>query len=447
MNTVRVWGGGHYPSDAMMDACDEAGVLMWLELTFGCAVYPRDSAFLENVAEEVRQQIFRLAGHASVLVLGGNNEVENSFDWFESSRNNPSLYAVDYTELFVDTVHTALRGISPDFYLDGSPSNGLYSIDPYVKRWGDTNNPAFGDCHLYNYVDDAFSPSTYPRSKFVSEFGLQSFPSFPGYSKQTTAEDWAWNSDMSQHRQRHPNGQQELVDQMKRHFDLGNALQSTEQGFRRWIYLTQLQQALAYDVAVRHWRRIKHAPDARTMGILYWQHNDIWAGPSWSSINYDGSWKLLHHAATRFFAPIVVSAELDTDTGVADVHVTSDLPAAITGELQVEVIAWSATEACHSNERRTFSLKPLGSEVVWHCKLGNLLEQHRVAAKDALLRITMTAKQANSSGNDAATYSSSTELYLSEFKEAAMQDPGLAVSNFKQVYLQHQHQVSDTAHP
>lgn len=55
----------------------------------------------------------------------------------------------------------------------------------------------------------------------------------------------------------------------------------------------------------------------------------------------------------------------------------------------------------------------------------------------------MMAKQADSSsgsGND--TYSSSAELYLSEFKDAAMQDPGLAVSNFKQVYLQHHHEVS-----
>ena len=51
-------------------------------------------------------------------------------------------------------------------------------------------------------------------------------------------------------------------------------------GFRRWVYLTQVQQALAYDVAVRHWRRLKHAPDARTMGILYWQHNDIWCAGS-----------------------------------------------------------------------------------------------------------------------------------------------------------------------
>ena len=46
---------------------------------------------LEQVAAEVGQQMFRLAGRASVLLLGGNNEVENSFDWFEQSRSNPSL--------------------------------------------------------------------------------------------------------------------------------------------------------------------------------------------------------------------------------------------------------------------------------------------------------------------------------------------------------------------
>jgi hypothetical protein len=45
----------------------------------------------EQVAAEVGQQMFRLAGHASVLLLGGNNEVENSFDWFEQSCSNSSL--------------------------------------------------------------------------------------------------------------------------------------------------------------------------------------------------------------------------------------------------------------------------------------------------------------------------------------------------------------------
>ena len=53
----------------------------------------------------MQQQLFRLQGHASVLVLGGNNEVENSFTWFKTtSQKNPELYAVDYARLFIDTI-------------------------------------------------------------------------------------------------------------------------------------------------------------------------------------------------------------------------------------------------------------------------------------------------------------------------------------------------------
>ena len=75
--------------------------------------------------------------------------------------------------------------------------------------------------------------------------------------------------------------------------------------FKAWIYLTQVQgvpglqssvnstgllhmcangchgwqvwQARAYEVASSLWRRIKQEPDGGTMGILYWQLNDIWA--------------------------------------------------------------------------------------------------------------------------------------------------------------------------
>lgn len=39
----------------------------------------------------------------------------------------------------------------------------------------------------------------------------------------------------------------------------------------------QFQQSMCYEAAITNWRRLKAAPDARTMGVLYWQLNDIWA--------------------------------------------------------------------------------------------------------------------------------------------------------------------------
>ena len=38
----------------------------------------------------------------------------------------------------------------------------------------------------------------------------------------------------------------------------------------------QVVQSRCYEAATAYWRRIKTDPDAETMGVLYWQLNDIW---------------------------------------------------------------------------------------------------------------------------------------------------------------------------
>ncbi|KAH7951364.1 hypothetical protein HPB52_008221 [Rhipicephalus sanguineus] len=58
----------------------------------------------------------------------------------------------------------------------------------------------------------------------------------------------------------------------------------------------------------RRWRSyLDDSGRGHTMGVLYWQLNDIWQAPSWSSIEYGGRWKMLHYFAKKFYSPVLVS--------------------------------------------------------------------------------------------------------------------------------------------
>jgi beta-mannosidase len=106
--------------------------------------------------------------------------------------------------------------------------------------------------------------------------------------------------------------------------------------FENTVWLSQILQGMAIKYAVEHWRRTM----PRGMGTLYWQLNDCWPVASWSSLDYDGRWKALHHMARHFFAPLLLSTVPDWDTGQLELHVTNDHLTACTG-----VVRWQVTTA------------------------------------------------------------------------------------------------------
>jgi len=89
-----------------------------------------------QIHTEVQFQMRHINWHPSVVIWGGNNEVETAMNgWFDVAKQNPQLYVADYTKLFLDTVQTAVAEVDPEFpFVDSSPSNGLISKKPYVKR-------------------------------------------------------------------------------------------------------------------------------------------------------------------------------------------------------------------------------------------------------------------------------------------------------------------------
>jgi beta-mannosidase len=131
-------------------------------------------------------------------------------------------------------------------------------------------------------------------------------------------------SPVMEHHQRNKGGNARIAETMFRYFRF-------PQKFEDFVYLSQVQQGLAMRTAIEYWRSLK----PHCMGTLYWQLNDTWPVASWSGLNNDGSWKLLHYMARRFYEPVAVFAYAKGDEvifmGVNDTLAPQDLTLAISG--------------------------------------------------------------------------------------------------------------------
>lgn len=58
--------------------------------------------------------------------------------------------------------------------------------------------------HFYTYSGAEWDPSIYPRARFVSEYGFQSYPSFETLEKVSNQSDWVYPfNDFMKKRQHH----------------------------------------------------------------------------------------------------------------------------------------------------------------------------------------------------------------------------------------------------
>ncbi|MDC7249954.1 MAG: glycoside hydrolase family 2 protein [Sphaerochaetaceae bacterium] len=295
-NCIRVWGGGYYPSDEFYDACDTLGLVVWQDFMFSCANYPLDFDFEENITKEIEENVSRIRHHASLGLWCGNNEME----MFEiqgkySSDNNTRALYIRLYEHVIPHILKRVDPITP--YWPSSPSSGGSFNDP--------NSENMGDVHYWDvwHGGKPFSDYRNYHFRYVSEFGFQSFPCEKTIDSFALKEDKNIFSHVLEMHQRNPGANGLILTYLSM-----NYLYPTS--FDTLLYASQLLQGEAIKYGVEHWRRNR----GRCMGAIYWQLNDIWPVASWASVDYFGRWKALHYYAKRFFSPIMISVEEESES-------------------------------------------------------------------------------------------------------------------------------------
>ncbi len=307
MNMLRVWGGGQWESEDFYECCDRLGLLLWHDCMFACMHYPATGAFLADIREEIRGQILRLRDHPCIALWCGDNECAGTCAGGDAPAQ---AAAMENYHRFNTCVAQTVRAADPTrLFWPSSPSNGEGSL---IGSWHDDTT---GDMHYWAvwHGSKPFEAYRDVRPRFCSEFGFQSFPAAGTVARYTGGSEQKVDAPIMTLHQKQTGGNQRITRMFERYFH-------HPRSFGDFLYLSQVQQAMAIRTAVEYWRHSKPI----CMGTLYWQLNDNWPAASWSSIDYDGRWKQLHYHAARFYAPVAIALlgqELE-----ARLSIVSDLP-------------------------------------------------------------------------------------------------------------------------
>ena len=355
MNMIRHWGGGYYETDEFYQICDELGIMVWQDFMFGNDWQPGTYDFKLNVEAEAEDQVRRLRNHPSIVVWCGNNETEAAMGW--SPR--PGLPAdvryqmwQDYLTVFSGILPRVVARLQPEIpYWPSSPSADYEALSDHYQS---------GDAHIWDVWHGRVPFSTYEthHSRFVTEYGFQSFPEMRTIEAFTEPADRAniFTPVMLVH-QKNNEGNAIIHDYLLKDYP-------EPKDFPSFLYVSQILQAEGIKIGAEHFRRSR----PETMGSIYWQLNDCWPVASWSSIDYYGRWKALQYYARRFYAPILVSPHVEN--GSLKVYIVSDKTTAQPATLRVRLMNFDGKVLLE--EKHDINIDPLASKVYLDWPLAKL---------------------------------------------------------------------------
>lgn len=302
-NMVRVWGGGIYEYDWLYEECDKRGILVWQDFMFGCAVYPGDKEFVQNVKEEVEYQVKRLRQFCSIVIYAGNNEDYQVAEllgirWDSNDlKKNYSKTEFPARTLYEVVFPKLVSSLTDVAYHKGSPYSPGHNIP--------TSDQTVGDLHQWNVwhgSQEKYQDWYKLGGRFVSEFGMLAFPNVKTIDKYvTTDKDKYPQLEVMDHHNKSDGFERRLALYVMENFHV------QDMRLKNWVYITQLMQLECLAYAYRCWRRNWGRDGKRASGgALVWQTNDCWPVTSWAIIDFFRVPKLAYYAVKRESQPLAL---------------------------------------------------------------------------------------------------------------------------------------------
>ncbi len=358
-NMVRIWGGGFYQEETFYNTCDEAGIMVWQDLMFACAIYPGDESFLQNVRNELNYQVPRISGHPSLVLFNGNNEVDVAWkNWgfqlqYKISPKVQKEMEEAYVRLFQKLVPEIVAAKSAIPYVHTSP----------LSNWGKDEFYNHGTQHYWGvwHGKDPIEDFGLKSGRFNAEYGFQSFPEYSTLLTFSTKKEWSLDSKVMQWHQKSYVGN----GMIQKHADL---LYGKAENFEDFVYYSQLTQVKAVSIAISAHR----IGSPRCMGTLYWQLNDCWPAPTWSGIDYYGNWKALQYEVKKDFEDVAVLAKTE-EIGNEQYYLVSDHPENFETALRYEIFDLTGKKLLDKSES-VFVYENLKKEICLECRVDTLME-------------------------------------------------------------------------
>ncbi|CAN5508100.1 glycoside hydrolase family 2 protein [soil metagenome] len=324
MNMVRIAGTMTYESDALYDALDERGILLWADLMFANLDYPEDAAFSATVEREVKAELGRLQARPSLAIVCGNSEGEQQAAMWGAPRERWA------PPLFHQVIPAAVRAVVPEVaYVASSAHGGAF---PCASNAGPSSY--YGVGAYLRPLEDARRAEVVFASECLAFANIPAPSGMPAGARVHSA---AWKA-----RSPRDLGAGWDFDDVRDHYVQRvfgvdpTALRATDHD--RYLELGRHATGEVMARTFGEWRRARSV----THGALIWFLQDLWPGAGWGVVDANGRPKACWYALRRSLAPIALAITDEGTNGLA-LHIANDTAQPITRTLSIELWRGGAT--------------------------------------------------------------------------------------------------------